>query len=83
MNEEFVGLGEPGVTVFGLLSRFTFGKYKGCTVASVIDEDHGYILWVQDNISWVKFTDEVLQEVSNAVKRYPIAEYYDEEDVTW
>jgi len=61
MNDEFVGLGKKSRIVFGLASRFTFGKYKGDAVKEVCEMDQDYIKWVHENVSWMEFTDEVLE----------------------
>lgn len=47
-----------------LESAMPFGKYKGKTVQSIIDDDHEYISWLVENTdvlfsnsAWKYFTD--------------------------
>lgn len=44
-----------------------FGKHKGETVAEVIDDDPGYMVWLlsEDKCS---FTDDVTREINKYVK---------------
>jgi hypothetical protein len=51
-------------TIFGIDSHFTFGKYKGRTVSSVLKDDPGYIAWANENVEWLSFTDGVTDEMS-------------------
>lgn len=32
--------------------RFTFGKYKGLSILSVIERDPEYVRWCTENIEW-------------------------------
>ncbi len=41
--------------------KFTFGKHQGQTVEYVLDDDPGYIVWL-DEEKIVKFPDEIYQE---------------------
>lgn len=43
-------------------SVLNFGKHKTKTVADVLVEDPGWIIWASENVDWVQFTDEVLEE---------------------
>ena len=40
--------------------KFTFGKYKGQTVKSIMEKDPYYVLWVYENVpSFPIFEDEL------------------------
>lgn len=45
-----------------LKSTLSFGKYKhsGQTVADLIDLDPDYLDWVEENVDWVAFSEEVI-----------------------
>lgn len=51
-------------TIFGIDSHFTFGKYKGRTVSSVLKDDPAYIAWANENVEWLSFTEGVTDEMS-------------------
>ncbi len=44
-----------------------FGKYKGETVADVIDDDSGYMVWLLTE-GKCSFTNEVEREINKYVK---------------
>lgn len=40
---------------------FTFGKYKGQTVRSVIDTDPDYVLWCHKNVNHFSISDDLVE----------------------
>ena len=50
--------GEEPNPILSMSSYLTFGRYKGQTVADVVDINPEYIIWVEENTDWV-FDDEV------------------------
>jgi len=63
---------------FGILtpsSKFTFGKYKGHTVRSILKKSPDYILWVQANTNH-KFAPDVIRSANEALaeKKYEVSD---------
>lgn len=50
------------VTVFKLDSTMTFGKYKGMTVAKVLDINPDYLVWATRTVPWFTLDDEVCND---------------------
>jgi len=46
------------MTTFTKDSILTFGKYKGETVRSAIQDDPGYISWACDEIEWFELDND-------------------------
>ena len=73
-------------------TKFGFGKYEGQTVQSVLKTNPGYISWVKDNIDYVTFSNEVLDELYQALsviesrrrerRTYSGSRYHDD-DADW
>ena len=40
-------------------STLTFGKHKGSTVASILQDDPGYLIWCEENMDHFLLDDEV------------------------
>jgi hypothetical protein len=85
--KEFFPQSESSVTTHWHDTRFTFGKYHGDTVQSVLRKNPGYISWVKDNVDYVTCSNEVLDELYQALameeqerhkSRY--GRYYDHEE---
>lgn len=49
--------------------KLTFGKYKGRSVIEIIVSDPQYILWVSENISYVKFNEETIKRAAVRAKQ--------------
>lgn len=45
---------------------FHIGKYKGKTLADVINEDSQYVLWMVANVKWFELSDTAKQEMNSA-----------------
>lgn len=43
----------------------TFGKYKGMTLAEVMEFNPDYLLYCQENIDWFDLDHKILGEVEN------------------
>ena len=54
--------------IHNLDRELQFGRYKGDTVAEVIEKDPGWILWASENVSFRLFqpTAKVLQAARDA-----------------
>ncbi|MEH0007709.1 MAG: 3'-5' exonuclease [Flavobacteriales bacterium] len=52
----FIGLDESGVAIF------LFGKYKGKSVAEILEKDRGYFSWLQ-NAEFPRYTKKVLTAI--------------------
>lgn len=50
---------------FFLLSRVTFGKYRGQTWSAVMEFDPNYIVWADDNVEWLKLPTELVAQARN------------------
>lgn len=50
----------PDAKTLNEKSFIFFGKNKGKTVKTMLDEAPAWIIWAQDNITFIKFTDSVL-----------------------
>lgn len=44
-----------------LNSKYPFGKYKGHTVKSMIEDHYDYILWVNRNVNFIKFDFDIAE----------------------
>jgi len=63
-----------------LNSKLTFGKYKGKKISEILDFNREYIIWLNDNVEFVKLSKEVLVKSGCAIKYKkdddPIAKKY-------
>lgn len=46
-------------------TMLAFGKHKGETVQSILDDDPSYIVWMNDNIDGVDFADNIVEEAED------------------
>ncbi len=44
----------------GLEDVLTFGRYKGLTVAQVVDEDPDYIIWMSETLEYFPLEESVV-----------------------
>lgn len=49
--------------VHQLMHALPFGKHKGKLLRDVIDEDHGWIVWAQENIADFEISEEAQTEL--------------------
>lgn len=55
---------------------FTFGKYRGHTVQSVVYADPGYALWAHNTVSWFRLDAiELIMAADNNASRPPRRRY--------
>jgi hypothetical protein len=67
---------------YGLKDTFNFGKYRGRTLESVLNEDPQYIAWANQNVDFFVVSNEILSK-ANLLKTYqnaPRHSYYYDED---
>lgn len=55
--------------VLGLGDKIPFGKYSGHTVEHVVRVDPKYMNWAVENVSTVKFMDEVHELVERVMEK--------------
>jgi hypothetical protein len=79
-----------GVKTKGLQDVVTFGRWKGHTLQTVLDEDPDYIIWMNEHVDFFKVSEDVIQkayeEINNAPP--PYINYWtpwrdDDEDPWW
>ena len=54
---------------------FTFGKYKGRSIMSVLDENPAYIEWCFNNIKWFSLDDTEQKRLNEITKAVNIVYY--------
>ena len=47
----------------------TFGKYRGRTVADIIEEDPAYLVWAHENVYWWHLEDTLYDTLKEADKQ--------------
>lgn len=69
---------------------FTFGKYKGRSLIEILVSDPQYILWVSENINYIKFNEETIKRAATRAKQKEDDYYrrkkqidYDDEPLTY
>lgn len=50
----------------GLNDTLMMGKFKGCRVCDIIEDDYEYLLWLDSN-KMVKFSQEVLVKIQRLI----------------
>ncbi|MCQ2345893.1 MAG: hypothetical protein MJZ82_03915 [Paludibacteraceae bacterium] len=60
-----------------LESRFTFGRYKGLTLADVMDINPEYLIWCVTTIEQFLLYDNALEEIRIAYPNFPIYEAFE------
>lgn len=50
------------------METFTFGKYKGQSIESVIKSNPNYVLWANDNVSFFTLSDEQMKECRKQIR---------------
>lgn len=43
-----------------MYDRFRTGQHKGRTMKEVLEENPSYILYLNDNIGWIVFSEEII-----------------------
>lgn len=65
-------------TKLGLLDFISIGKYKGCRVDDIIEQDYEYLIYM-DKEKILQFTPEVIDKLKNLFSATSIEVDYDEE----
>lgn len=65
-------------TKLGLLDFISIGKYKGCRVDSIIEQDYEYLIYM-DKEKILQFAPEVIDKLKNLFSATSIEVEYDEE----
>ncbi len=64
-----------GVKKKGLQDVVTFGRWKGHTLQTVLDEDPDYIIWIEKHVDFFKIDEDIIQqayeEMNNRPNPYP------------
>lgn len=54
------------------MEKFTFGKYKGHTVNSVIDFEPAYVMWVISNVNFFTLSNEQKTRLSRKYSEWKL-----------
>lgn len=57
------------------MKTFTFGKYKGRSIMSVLDENPAYVEWCINNIKWFSLDDTEQKRLNEITKAVNIVYY--------
>lgn len=57
------------IDVSDLGKLITFGKHKGETWNHVLTTNPKYLLWVDENVEFIEFTEEVFEKIAQAKER--------------
>lgn len=57
------------------MNTFTFGKYKGRSIMSVLNENPAYIEWCANNIKWFKLDNTEQKRLNEITKAVNIVYY--------
>ena len=76
MAKSFKTLKDPKLH---LLDMITIGKYKGCRVDSIVEQDHEYLIFM-DTKKILSFSQEVLDKLKNKFSADSIEVAYDDVD---
>ena len=57
------------------MKTFTFGKYKGRSIMSVLDENPAYVEWCVNNIKWFSLDDTEQKRLNEIAKAVNIVYY--------
>lgn len=55
--------------VSDLKTRLWFGKYKGQTIADILEDDPKYLLWAQSKTDIFRMTEELMLEAEEKASR--------------
>lgn len=64
MSITFARIKDPRI---GLTDKLTFGKYTGCRVCDILEDDYEYVLWLESRMK--VFSPVVIEECEN-LKRH-------------
>lgn len=79
MAKAFTKLKDPKLQ---LTDTLTFGKFQGCRICDIIEEDYMYFDWLFKN-SQIGFSDEVRATVEEFKRQANEARHIDEEEKPW
>lgn len=68
---------------YGLGDILQFGKHKGCTIAFVLDEDPGWLMWAFENLESFDLSDEMLERVQEARSKFKYESHLKDEDLNF
>lgn len=57
------------------MNTFTFGKYKGRSIMSVLNENPAYVEWCVNNIKWLKLDNTEQKRLNEITKAVNIVYY--------
>lgn len=79
MAKAFTKLKDPKLQ---LTDKLLFGKFYGCRICDVIEEDYMYFDWLSKN-SDIKFSDEVHNTVAEFKRQANEERHTEEEEKPW
>ena len=59
-------ISEKPMRVFTRDTVVTFGKHKGLKVSTILENDPGYIVWMNDNIDDICFVEGIVREAEDS-----------------